>query len=149
MKKTLIFTGILSITIMLMSSCTTCKLRSGGGSAEKKLVQEFMDLMVADTHTDFNEKTRPMISPKYLEENNLEIDDYSINLYYPTGYEIKEYDKKEKIVTVLIWGESRDWVHRLYFKTVKENGKIYFYPEQVSGSYIYPWYKVDSYIGDE
>ena len=112
-------------------------------SKAKKLVSKFLREMIA--HKD-NNGLKKYISPAYIKENNLDISKYDINTYYPVDFSIERYKKDSSIVYAKIWGKDRGWVHKLGFKVVMEDKKLYLYPGQYSDSFIHPWYNVESYI---
>jgi hypothetical protein len=112
-------------------------------SKAKKFVIQFLKEMIA--HKD-NDGLKKYISPAYLKENNLDISKYNINTYYPVDFSIVGFDKEPCIVYAKIWGKDRGWVHKLGFKVVMEDKKLYLYPGQHSDDYIHPWYTVESYI---
>lgn len=112
---------------------------------ESAFVYDFLAIWRDDASN--KEKLMNCISPKYLNNNDIDKSTHEVNLYYPTGYKIEKFDKDNSIVTALIWGSDKSWMHRIYFKVVRESGKLYFYPSKVSESnYIYPWDHVDEYV---
>ena len=126
--------------IPFMFSCVGTKLSLSGGK-EKEMVTNLLTAMVNDGDM---EQYRKSISPKFIKDNQLKVENYSINSYYPTDFKIESYNNETGLIVAKIWGES--WAHRLTFKLVKEHGKLYFWPEKYTTSYIYPWYKVESYV---
>lgn len=110
-------------------------------SPEAKLVSDFIQIWIDDSGN--NSKLMEYISPRYLKANNLDKTKYSVNLYYPKGFKILNFDKSSGRVTVTIWGENNAWTHKIIFKVVTESGKLYLYPSQFTESmYIYPWESV-------
>lgn len=109
---------------------------------QKALVDEFLKLMCEDKHDGY--ALMKYISPEYIDDNDLDEDDYQVNTYYPKDYSI-ENSKNGNVVTK-IWGKNKSWIHKLTFKVVKENGKYYLYPGSHSDSYIDPWYKITTFV---
>ncbi len=137
---------ILLVSIFLFGCVGSSKL-SKSGSKEKDIVINFIDLMVYGTEDDLNKEYKPLISPKYIKENKIDIEKYELNYYNPKGYSIETYNPGTGIVEAKIWGADKDWMHLLEFKVVKEKGKLYLYPEKHTDSkYIYPWYKATTNI---
>jgi len=134
------------ISLFLFSCIGSSKL-SQSGSKEKDIVKNLIDLMILGDETQMNEQYRPLISPKYIKENDINIDDYKINYYSPKSYTIESYDAKTGKIEAKIWGNNKTWAHLLEFKIVKENNKLYLYPEKHTNSkYVYPWYKVTTNV---
>ncbi len=131
-------------------SSATCRVSNyvtGSGNLEKDFVTKFLDYMISDENED--KYKRDLISKGYIDAYDLNIKDFKINTYFPVGYEIESYDPSTGIVSTQVWGEDKGWVHRLTFKIVKENGKMYFYPSRHSDEYIDPWHKAETYINEE
>ena len=114
---------------------------------EAAFVYDFLSIWIDDASND--DKLMEYISPKYLKKNNLNASNYNVNLYYPVNFKIKAYDKENSIVTVLIWGENKKWIHKLTFKVVREDGKLFLYPSQYTTSmYIYPWTELETNVSE-
>jgi len=114
---------------------------------EAVCVYEFLEIWIDDASND--DKLMNFISPKYLNKNNLNKSEYNVNLYYPVNFKIKSIDKENSLVTALIWGEDKKWIHKLTFKVVREDGKLYVYPSQYTTSmYIYPWSQLESNVSE-
>ncbi|MBN2662326.1 MAG: hypothetical protein JXR68_01645 [Bacteroidales bacterium] len=138
MKKTIFFIAI----VIFVSGCVSSSKLSKSGDKEIKLVEQFLDDMVAGID-DFTPKYRSIIAPSYLKSNKLDIKDYSINRYYPDGYSIVSYNPANGYVITNIWGEKKTWIKELTFKVVKENGKLYLYPlKHTNMMYIHPWFEI-------
>jgi len=85
---------------------------------------------------------KKMISPEWLEENDIDIDDYQVNSYSPEDYEITKV-KGSKVVAEIIFSDGD--AHRLTFKVSKEKGKYYIVPgEADDDGWIHPWQKVET-----
>ncbi len=137
----------LFIIFIFLFGCVGSSKLSNTGNKEKQIIKDVIETMISGGQVQINKKARPLISPKYLQENNINVEDYNINLYYPKGYSIESYNNQTGIIVAEIWGSNHDWTHRLEFKLVKEKGKLYLYPEKhTTSNYLYPWYKSETYI---
>ena len=106
-----------------------------------KVTSEILDLFTSPDQ----EKMRKYISKSWLEKEGLDINDYTINSYYPEDYFILW--STSNIVIVEIGGE--EWKHLLIFKFVDEDGEYRVIPKgisQASNDYIDPWWDVREYI---
>ncbi|MDD5571073.1 MAG: hypothetical protein PHD97_07940 [Bacteroidales bacterium] len=106
-----------------------------------KLVTDFLNLWV-NSPSDADVKMRKYISPSYIKSNYIDIDDYEVNNYVPTNFEIIDCNISTGKVKANIWGNNKSLMHSLIFKIVEENGTLYFYPSKKTESYIYPWDEV-------
>ena len=88
------------------------------------------------------------ISQEWIEDNGIQLKNYNINSYSPTGYDILLIF--DRYVVAEISGES--WSHILVFKFINEDGVYRIIPRGVSEAskdYIDPWYDVKQYAGDD
>ena len=135
---------IIILMPILFTACFTQKL-SKSGNAEINYVKGFIQHMIADTNSK-SETLKKFISPKYLKSNNLNIDKYNINTYYPVDFKVENYSRETGIVTVKIWGKDKGWIHKLDFKLEKEKGNLYLIPGKYTEGYIHPWFSVEAYV---
>ena len=106
-----------------------------------KVASEILDLFTSSDQ----DKLRGYISKSWLEKEGLDINDYTINSYYPDDYLILW--STSNIVIVEIRGE--EWKHLLIFKFVDEDGDYRVIPKgisQTSNDYIDPWWDVREYV---
>ena len=90
------------------------------------------------------ESKRPLhqyIDPLFLGKEGLIGDDYFVDAYSLHGYNVESY--KDGIVTVLIWGEEKSWMHRLHFKLTKDKAQLFVVPSLYEDQYVTPWWTVD------
>lgn len=84
------------------------------------------------------------ISHEWLEENEIQLNNFKINSYNPTSYEIGPIF--DRYVMAQINGDG--WGHMLIFKFINEDGVYRIIPMGISTSsndYIDPWYQVQQY----
>ena len=126
--------------VMVFAGCISRTTVVVGSTPEQRAVEKFLGRMI-DSDEDGEKK---MISPQWLEENDLDIDDYQVNSYSPEDYEITKV-KGSKITVEIIFSDGD--AHRLVFLVRKEGGKYYIVP----GSYdedgwIHPWQSVKTSV---
>jgi hypothetical protein len=107
---------------------------------EQKVVEKFLKEMV-DGDEDGMKK---FISPEWLEDNDIDIDDYQVNAYSPTSFTVTKVKGSKVTVKILFSGGS---THKLMFKVSEEDDKYYIVP----GSYdedewIHPWQEAETDI---
>ena len=142
LKSPIFKIGFVFILFCLFSCAASKKITSE--SAVSQLTKDFIELMIDGTaNTEAGEK---FIPPSYWKEHNIKPKDIIVNNYSPVAYEIESHDKKENLVTATIWGEDKNWTHRIIFKVIEEKGKLYFQPSRQENGYIDPWHSVDAYI---
>jgi len=142
MKKTICF-----LLIIGFSACASTGKLSKDGQVEKAFVAEFVRLMIENKDSDY---LRNYISPKFCQEKDIQLSDYSINTYLPDTFEMEHYDSQKGNVDVIIKGINSLWVHRLNFRVVKEAGKLYLRPsDTIIEDYIDPWYAVYRYLNKQ
>ena len=111
------------------------------GQEQKDFVGEFLQHMM----DDYNDEPLLLgyISPAYYSQNGLNIDRFKCNAYSPVEFDVGKYDPATGKVTTIIRGEDDNWGHKLVFKVVQENGRMYLWPGSHSETYIDPWYAVE------
>jgi ABC-type glycerol-3-phosphate transport system substrate-binding protein len=136
---------LLIIFALLIAGAGVYGQASPSGKKEKKLVEKFLTYMQGEKAPAYD-KMMKSISKEYIKENNLKVEDYKVDNYTIHGHSIEAYNAATGIVTAKVWGEDRSWVHRLFFKVVKEGGKLYIFPSGHSDAYIFPWWDRETYI---
>ncbi len=113
---------------------------------QNELVEKVLKDMVSGKTMSVSE----LISPAYLQVHDVKAGDYNVNVYYPKGSKL-EKNHGNGLVTGLIWGEDKSWVHRLYFIVTYDGGNYYLLPgrEPSEYGYIDPWYKVETNVEDQ
>jgi len=114
------------------------------GTKEKDFVEEFLQHMI----DDYNDEALLLgyVSPAYCSQNGLKKKDYNCNAYSPESFTVGKYDPATGTVEAIIVGTDQNWGHRLTFKIVRENGRLYLWPGHHSDSYIDPWYSVETNV---
>ncbi|MCD4828504.1 MAG: hypothetical protein K8R90_03625 [Candidatus Cloacimonetes bacterium] len=112
------------------------------GQEEKALVDEFLQKMIDDYYNE--PLLLSYISPAYCRQKGIDKDDYSCNAYGLESFVVGKIDPATREVEAIILGEDEDWAHKLTFKIVDENGRMYLWPGSNSDSYIDPWFKLET-----
>lgn len=92
-----------------------------------------------------NAEMKAHFAPSFANANSIQSERFGVDVYRPEQFMISSV--KGNIVTSYIWMKGFSWVHKLRFKTVKENGKTYIMPSGMrNGNIIKPWYSVNTFI---
>ncbi|MEO0082226.1 MAG: hypothetical protein ABIL25_08045 [candidate division WOR-3 bacterium] len=107
---------------------------------EQKVVERFLRRMIDDDE----EGMKKLISPQWIEENDIDLNDYRVNAYSPQDFEITKV-KGTKVTAEIIFGDGD--AHRLEFRVRKENGKYYIVPGLYDeDNWIHPWTDVETNV---
>jgi hypothetical protein len=107
-----------------------------------RCVSRFIDAMMEDDKSAM----AGLISPEWLDEEQVDLADYDINAYGPSSYEVEE--AKGTLVTAVIRFASGG-AHRLTFRVSQEQGEYYVVPGRVdTDNWIHPWTTVEANIED-
>ncbi len=136
--------GIVSVltaaAVLLFAGCFNRVTVTPEPSPQQKAVEKYLKRMIAGDE----EGEKKMISPDWLEENDLDIDDYQVNSYTPEDYEIMKA-RGSKITAEIIFSDGD--AHRLVFEVSKEGGKYYIVPGSYDeDNWIHPWQDVKTSV---
>ena len=107
----------------------------------KNITSDILDIFVSGE----SDHLRKYISRDWLREKDIDVQDYKINNYSPTFYDI--HYAGGDICVATIGGSG--WMHLLIFKFTNELGNYRVVPRGFAESnkeYIDPWWHVSSYI---
>ena len=110
----------------------------------KRITGDILDIFVSGE----SDPLRKYISRDWLRKKDIDVQDYKINNYSPTFYDI--HYAGGDICVATIGGES--WMHLLIFKFTNELGNYRVVPRgfaEVNEEYIDPWWHVSSYISEK
>lgn len=142
------YTKLISLLLItVFSACSSSKKLSKKGGDEKAFVSYFLQLMVDSDKVAM----KLCLSPKYMEEANPP-DSAEINTFAIVNFKIEDYEQETGYVSALVWGKSKeDWTHRLTFKVVKENKKLYLWSDDTNfdNNYIDPWIVVEYWVNEK
>ncbi len=109
-------------------------------SPEKRVVEKFIKQMMDDDEDGMKE----LISPDWLDENDIDLDDYQVNAYEPTNYRVTKV-KGNRVTAELLFSSGS--AHELVFEVSKEGGKYYIVPGSYDeGEWIHPWAEIEENI---
>ncbi len=112
------------------------------GQEQKDFVNEFLTNMIDEYNNEPLLLT--YLSPKYCDEQGISKGQFKCNAYMPESYTVGRYNPLDGTVEAFITGSEQSWTHRLVFKVVEENDKLYLWPGRHSDAYIDPWFNVES-----
>ena len=110
----------------------------------KNITSDILDIFVSGE----SDHLRKYISRDWLRKKDIDVQDYKINNYSPTFYDV--HYAGGDICVATIGGES--WMHLLIFKFTNELGNYRVVPRgfaEVNEEYIDPWWHVSSYISEK
>jgi hypothetical protein len=140
MYRTVILPVLIAGSLLVFAGCFNRATVQPEASPEQKAVEKYIKRMIASDE----EGEKKMISPEWLEENDLDIDDYQVNSYSPEDYEIMKV-KGSKVTAEIIFKDGD--AHRLVFKVSKEKGKYYIVPGTYDeDEWIHPWQSVETSV---
>ncbi|MBN2537860.1 hypothetical protein JXB37_06250 [candidate division WOR-3 bacterium] len=146
MRTRLLLLSAVSVLAVLGAGCPS-RATVARQSPARAVVEEFLTAMVEEDEDRMEE----LISPAWLEENDVDFWDYELNSYSPVDFKVTAV--KGGLVTAEIEFEAGG-AHRLVFETRKENGRWYIVP----GSYdepdwdwgddgwVHPWKEIETDI---
>lgn len=91
-----------------------------------------------------NAQLKASFAPSFAKANSIASETKGVDVYRPEHFMIQGV--QGNIVTSLIWVEGFSWVHKLRFKTVKEDGRTHVMPSGMRGNIIVPWHSLETFI---
>ena len=110
----------------------------------KNITSDILDIFVSGE----SDHLRKYISRDWLREKDIDVQDYKINNYSPSFYDV--HYAGGDICVATIGGSG--WMHLLIFKFTNELGNYRVVPGGFAESnkeYIDPWWHVSSYISEK
>lgn len=119
----------------ILAACSS----KGRETEEVRTVRKFLLAMKDDDQAGM----KALISPTWLQDNGLSIDDYDINRFALLDYTIEKVKGNE--VTVLV--KFIPGAHRLVLRVTREENRCYIEPGGANErGFIDPWVKVDKFV---
>jgi len=130
---------ILTAGLLLMAiGCFNRATVAPETSPERKVVEKFLKEMKDDD----GDGMKRLVSPDWLDENDIDLDDYHVNAYSPVSYQVTKV-KGNKVTAEISFSSGS--VHRLVFEVSEEDGKYFIVPgEADDDGWIHPWQKVET-----
>ncbi len=132
--KLTVWLGVVLLGAML-AGCGS----KGRETEEVRTVRKFLLAMKDDNQAGM----KTLISPAWLRDNGLSIDDYDINRFALLDHTIEKVEGNE--VTVLV--KFIPGAHRLVLRVTREEGRCYIEPGGANErGFIDPWVRVDKFV---
>jgi hypothetical protein len=105
---------------------------------QTELIDRFFKAMVSDEVKD----DKKLVSPAWVEANDIDLDDYFINWYSGAeDYEVESVEGDRVTMLVKYYGGTD---MRMIIQTSFENDRHYIVPGGHDDEYIHPWLKAES-----
>jgi hypothetical protein len=141
-------TILLFLLLSILSTAGARTLPTGTAGASglnpdkmKRITGDILDIFVSGE----SDHLRKYISRDWLRKKDIDVQDYKINNYSPTFYDVHYAEGDISVATI---GGS-GWMHLLIFRFTNELGTYRVVPRGYAESnkeYIDPWWHVSSYI---
>jgi hypothetical protein len=103
----------------------------------KQTVAKFVGAMMEDDE----EAMTSMLSPRWLDEEAVDLEEADINAYSPDRYKIDKVEGNRVTVTIFFTSGSKN---RLVFRVREEDGEWYIVPGEYDfDGWIHPWVSVE------
>ena len=129
------------LALVCLVGLTGCPNRANirPDDGQTEFIDRFFKAMVSDETKD----EKKLVSPAWVEANDIDLDDYFINWY--SGAEDYEVESVEgDRVTMLVKYYYSLTEMRMIIQTSFENGRYYIIPGGHDDEYIDPWLKAES-----
>ncbi len=89
---------------------------------------------------------KQFISPTALLALKLKPEDFNVNVYEISGFNVERYQPETDVITANVWGEGNQWKHILIFHIVEEDGELFFQPSKYNNGFLNPWIEAVEFI---